>query len=703
MARRRGRGSTPLGGTLVEPGRGSGVGGLQLEQVRQAAPQEAEIPDQRPPSSRQTPVAALGPVFLVSASLVALIVTAGATAPAAVGDIFTTVQAWVMDRLGWFYLLSVAVFVGFVLYLAVSRHGDVKLGPNHAEPDYSYGSWFAMLFSAGMGIGLVFFGVAEPVMHFTTPPVGEAATVEAARAAMRSTFFHWGIHAWAIYAVVGMSLAYFAFRRGLPLTVRSAFHPLLGDAIHGPIGHAIDIFAVLGTVFGVATSLGLGVLQINAGLAYLTGLPESLPMQVGLIAAITAMAAISVALGLDAGIRRLSQLNVILAAVLVIFVAGVGPTVFLLQALVQNTGGYLNEFVARSFNLYAYEPNAWLAAWTLFYWAWWISWSPFVGMFIARISRGRTIREFVLGVLLVPTAFAFVWLTVFGNTAIAMHLSGATRVVTDTVAANLPLAIFAFLEQFPLSTLTSALATLLVVTFFITSADSAALVIDTITAGGSDRAPAWRRIFWAVTVGVVAAVLLFAGGLQSLQTATIASALPFTVVMLAMCWGLHSALRLEALRETIRLAAAPAAGPVPGAWQRRLQTILHNPSREEVLHFLRDTAAPALDAVARELRARGVEAELLREEERIRLIASPGAAEEFRYGIRLRSHAAPSFSFAGGPGDDEERSWRAEIFLREGGLDQDVMGLDREALIADVLARYERHLAFLQAAERTRR
>jgi choline/glycine/proline betaine transport protein len=669
---------------------------------RRSTPQEDVIPGKTHPAPKTAPATSTGPVFLVSAGLVALILAAGALAPEAVGEIFTAVQAWIMDRLGWFYLLSVAIFVGFVLYLALSRHGAVKLGPNHVEPDYSYGAWFAMLFSAGMGIGLVFFGVAEPVMHFTTPPVGEAGTVEAARAAMRSTFFHWGIHAWAIYAVVGLSLAYFSFRRGLPLTVRSALHPLLGEHIHGPIGDAIDIFAVIGTVFGVATSLGLGVLQINAGLTHLMGLPETLPVQIGLIAAITAMATVSVVLGLDAGIRRLSQFNVLLAAALVVFVIAVGPTVFLLQALVQNTGGYLNEVVTRSFNLYAYEPNAWLASWTLFYWAWWISWSPFVGMFIARISRGRTIREFVLGVLFVPTAFTFVWLTVFGNTAIALHLSGATQVVTETVAASVPLALFAFLEQFPLAGFTSALATLLIVTFFVTSADSAALVIDTITAGGAERTPVWRRIFWAVTAGLVAAVLLSAGGLRSLQTATIASALPFTVVMLAMCWALHRALRLEALRETIIYAPIPAGGPMAGGWQRRLHTILHNPSQAEARAFLAEVATPALDSVARELRARGVEAELLREEDRTRLVASPGAPEEFRYGIRLRGHAAPSFSFAGSPQVGEERSWRAELFLREGGLDQDLMGLGRDDLIADVLARYERHLAFLHATERSR-
>jgi len=644
---------------------------------------------------------ATGSVFLVSAALVAAIVLCGVVAPEAVGEVFTAVQAWVMDRLGWFYLLSVAVFLFFVLYLALSRHGQVKLGPNHSEPEFSYGSWFAMLFSAGMGIGLVFFGVAEPVMHFTTPPVGEGGTVEAARAAMRITFFHWGVHAWAIYAVVGLALAYFGFRHGLPLTVRSAFYPLLGKRIYGPIGQGIDIFAVLGTVFGVATSLGLGVLQINAGLAHLVGVPEGLVAQVVLIAVITGMATISVVLGLDAGIRRLSVFNMVLAVLLLLFVAVAGPTVFLLKALVQNTGGYIDDFVTRTFLLYAYEPNDWIAGWTLFYWAWWISWSPFVGMFIARISRGRTIREFVLGVLFVPTGFTLVWMTVFGNTAIWLQFSGLTTVVSETVANSVPLALFAFLEQFPFAAVTSSLATLLVVTFFVTSADSAALVIDTITAGGTEETPAWRRVFWAVLTGAVAAVLLFAGGLTSLQTATIASALPFTIVMLAMCYGLLKALHLESLRATI-LQAPPTTVGGAGTWQRQLHTILHHPSRAEVLAFLAEVAAPALEAVTRELRSRGVEATLLREEERIRLVAMPGTREEFRYGIRARSYALPSFAYfeRKAQADGRSRYYRAEVFLREGGQDYDVMGYGRDELIADVLAQYERHLNFLHAAER---
>jgi choline/glycine/proline betaine transport protein len=646
---------------------------------------------------------ALGPVFIISACLVAVIVFCGAVAPDTVGSIFNAVQGWILSRLGWFYLLSVAVFLFFVFFLALSRYGRIRLGPNHSEPDFSYGSWFAMLFSAGMGIGLVFFGVAEPITHFTTPPVGEGGTVEAARAAMRITFFHWGIHAWAIYAVIGLALAYFGFRHGLPLTIRSAFYPLIGERIHGPIGHAIDIFAVLGTIFGVATSLGLGVLQINAGLTHLLGLPDSLVVQVVLIAVITGMATLSVVAGLDAGIRRLSEFNMGLAALLLLFVAVMGPTTFLLRAMVQNTGGYIDHFFERTFMLYAYEPNDWIAGWTLFYWAWWISWSPFVGMFIARISRGRTIREFVLGVLFVPTGFTFLWMTVFGNTGIWLQLSGMTTEVSTTVASSVPLALFAFLEQFPMATVTSAMATLLVVTFFVTSADSAALVIDTITAGGAEDSPVWRRVFWALLSGLVAAVLLFAGGLQSLQTATIASALPFAVVMLLICYGMLKALRREALRESI-LQAQPASAATAGSWQRQLHAILHHPSRDEVLGYLSSTAVPALEAVCSELRKRGVATEIQREEERVRLLAMMGTPGEFRYGIRARGYALPSFAYIehGTQPTGRERYYRAEVFLRQGGQDYDVMGFGRDELISDVLAQYERHLTYLHAAERVR-
>ncbi|MEX1905974.1 BCCT family transporter [Pseudomonas aeruginosa] len=339
------------------------------------------------------------PVFYTSAALILALVLFTVLLQEEAQSLFNHVQQWIITNASWFYVLAVALILISVVFLAVSRYGDIKLGPDHSRPDYRNTTWFAMLFSAGMGIGLMFFGVAEPVMHFTTPPVGEPNTVQAAKEAMKLTFFHWGLHAWAIYAIVALILAFFSYRHGLPLTLRSALYPLIGERIYGPIGHAVDIFAIIGTVFGVATSLGYGVLQINSGLHHLFGWPVNQTVQIALIAATCGLATLSVASGLDRGIRILSELNLSLAVILLLFVLVLGPTVFLLQTYVQNTGAYLSDIVNKTFNLYAYEPTDWIGGWTLLYWGWWLSWSPFVGLFIARISRGRTIREFVCGVL----------------------------------------------------------------------------------------------------------------------------------------------------------------------------------------------------------------------------------------------------------------------------------------------------------------
>ena len=486
------------------------------------------------------------PVFLASALLILLFVLFSAVFTDTASMMSGAFYTWVITKAGWFYVLAVTGFLLFVVWLALSRFGQIRLGPDDSTPDYSYIAWFAMLFSAGIGIGLMFFGVAEPVTHFMLPPVGDTQSVDAARQAMRLTLFHWGLHGWAIYAVVALSLGYFSFRHNLPLTIRSSLYPLIGDRIYGPIGHAVDVFAVLGTLFGVATSLGLGVMQINAGLNYLFDVPVMIPVQVGLIALVTSIATISVVMGLDGGIRRLSILNMVLAAGLLIFVMLAGPTVLLLQTLIQNTGNYTSELLDMTLNLYAYQPNdAWLGAWTLFYWGWWIAWAPFVGMFIARVSRGRTIREFVIGVLLVPLGFTLMWMTFFGNTAIDMIMNRGMASLATDVAADSSVALFQFLEQLPWSGVTSLLATILVVTFFVTSSDSGSLVVDTLTSGGADHTPTWQRIFWAILEGLTAAVLLTAGGLAALQTATVASALPFAVVMILMCWGLVRALRRE--------------------------------------------------------------------------------------------------------------------------------------------------------------
>ncbi len=629
------------------------------------------------------------PVFFTSAGLILLFVLLGALFSEQAGSFFDRLQAQIVSSFGWFYVLAVAGFLLFALFLLVSRHGDIKLGPDDADPDYSYLSWFAMLFSAGMGIGLVFFGVAEPVLHYVSPPVGEGETVAAAREAMTLTFFHWGLHAWAIYIVVALALAYFAFRRGLPLTVRSALYPLIGNRIHGPIGHAVDIFAVLGTMFGVATSLGLGVLQVNAGIAYLVGVPVSAAVQVMLIGAITLLATGSVIMGLDRGIRRLSQLNIILAVGLLSFVLVAGPTLFLLQAYVQNIGAYLGSVVPRTFRMYAYEPNAWLGDWTLFYWGWWIAWSPFVGMFIARISRGRTIREFIAGVLLVPVLFTFLWMTVFGNSAISLDLSGLAP-IAQVVADDLPVALFAMLEQFPLSALTSGIATLLIITFFVTSADSGALVIDTITSGAADSSHVWQRVFWAVSAGVVAAILLLAGGLQALQTAAIASALPFALVMVLMCYGLLRALQKE---------GEPSRGDVPPAyiaaaatpnWRQQLQSIVRLHRREDVAAFIDERAVPAFEQVLRQLDEPGISHWLDSTAGGVAVRIAHGELGSFSYCLRVRAFRFPSFAWSQSDTEAqaERRHYRVLAHSSEGDAEHDVTGYSQDQLIGDMLARY---------------
>jgi choline/glycine/proline betaine transport protein len=638
------------------------------------------------------------PVFFWATGITAVFVLAGIVAPGASAAFFNTLQGWIVADFGWFYLLSVAIFLVFMLLLGFTGHGRVKLGPNHSEPDYSYGAWFSMLFAAGMGIGLVFFGVAEPIKHFTAPPVGDPATIEAARAAMQISYFHWGLHAWAVYAVIGLSLAYFSYRHGLPLTMRSALYPIIGERIHGPIGHAVDIFATIGTLFGVATSLGLGVLQVNAGFNHVMGWPIAFWVQLPLIAVITAMATISVATGLDKGIKFLSNLNMVMASALMLFIFAVGPTTFLLRAFVQNLGAYLDQFILRTFYMYAYAPNeipgTWLGDWTLFYWGWWVAWSPFVGMFIARISRGRTIREFVMGVLMVPAGFSFAWMTVFGDAAIFLHLYQGNTAVSDAVSRDVTLALFVFLEQYPLGTYVSWFAMALIVFFFVTGADSSALVIDTITSGGREDGPVWRRVFWAILGGVIAAVLLSTGGLDALQTASIASALPFTVVMLVMCWGLWRGLQREGLRQD---ALAQSLRPRQGlSWQRQLHGILAHPRRPEVERFLRDTAQPVLEAVAAELRQRGLEAEVTVRDDRLHLTAMPGSPEEFQYGVRLRRYETPSYAYMERE-KDHEHFFRAEVFLETGGQDYDVMGFTRDELMQDVLQQYDRHFQYLHA------
>lgn len=632
-------------------------------------------------------------VFGVSAVLIVAFALYGGLASASATALFQSVQAWIVHNLGWFYVLVVAGFLIFALGLAISRYGQVRLGPDDSVPDYSYPSWFAMLFSAGMGIGLMFFGVAEPLLHFAHPPVPgtDPQSVEAAREAMRVSFLHWGFHAWSIYIVIGMALAYFCFRHGLPLTIRSTLYPLLGQRIHGPLGDLVDIFAVLGTVFGVATSLGFGVMQINAGLNYLFGVEVSANVQLLLIAVITLIATGSVAAGLDAGIRRLSMFNMVLASFLLLFVLIAGPTVFLLSAFPQNTGSYLSEIFELSFRQFAYEPTAWMGNWTLFYWGWWIAWSPFVGMFIARISRGRTIREFVTGVLIVPALFTFLWMTIFGNTAIHAVLAQSATELVGMVNANLPVALFALFELLPWSAFISLVAVILVVTFFVTSSDSGSLVTGMITSGGNPDPPLWNRVFWAVTKGVVAAVLLLAGGLLALQTAAIASALPFAFVMIAMCTGLVLALRREQAEQRRLLRPALPVARAGLDWRQRLGHLVRHHDRKSAWRYIEETVAPALASVREELAAHGIEAVVEQDEEGVSLHVTEIGGERFAYGVRLRSYRMVTFAFVETPAADaRHRHYYAEAWCNLTAEEYDVMGLSRAQIIDDLLGHYSR-------------
>lgn len=458
---------------------------------------------------------------------------------------FTATKLWISDKFGWLLILMVQGFLLFCVYLAFSRFGNIVIGGPDARPDFSRPTWFAMLFSAGMGIGLLFYGVAEPIIHFTNAPQMPGGTPEAATRAMDLTFLHWGFHAWGIYAVVALSLAYFAYNRGLPLTIRSAFYPLIGDRIYGFPGTLIDVLAVVATLFGVATSLGIGVTQINAGLNFLFDVPVEVTTQILLVMGITLLATASVVSGLNRGIRRLSEFNMIMAVVLLLFLLVGGPTLFLLKSFVQNTGHYLQNILSLGSWTATYQRESdWQANWTLFYWTWWIAWSPFVGMFIARISRGRTVREFLAGVLLVPPLLTFMWFSVFGGTAIHAEMQGIGAVAA-AVNENISTALFNLLQNYPAATVTSFIGMTLVFVFFITSSDSGSLVIDIITAGGDLNPPVAQRIFWALTEGVVAAVLLAGGGLLALQTAAISTGLPFAIVIGFMGLGLYRAFNEE--------------------------------------------------------------------------------------------------------------------------------------------------------------
>ena len=493
------------------------------------------------------------PVFITSSILIVGFIIFGVLFTEAAGALFGFLQSFITTNFGWFFILLMNVALVFCLYLIASRYGDIRLGKQTERPQYSLVSWIGMLFSAGIGIGLVYWGTAEPLYHFMAPPLGEAETVEAAKQAMNFSFLHWGLHAWAIYTIVALSLAYFHFRRGLPLSIRSTLYPILGQKIYGRWGHTVDVLAVFGTMFGVVTSLGLGVMQINSGLENLFGFPNSVGLQFAIIAFITLLACGSLMLGLDKGIKRLSDINMGLTGLLLAFMVVLGPTLFIFDSFFENVGNYLAAMVPLSFWGEAYSNTDWQSSWTIFYWVWWVSWSPFVGVFIARISRGRTIREFTLGVLLIPMTILFFWFTTFGGVAIHMELLTAldpalvSPGLVDAVNADFGSAIFRLIEYYPLTKPITLLLVIMIVLWFVTSSDSASFVIDMLTAGGDTNPPKIQRLFWATMEGLIAAILLAAGGLDALQAAAIVAGLPFALVIFVMMHSLWRGLSRDRL------------------------------------------------------------------------------------------------------------------------------------------------------------
>lgn len=495
-------------------------------------------------------------VTIFSACLLVIFIAWTISNPATAQTMFENTLDFITRNAGWFFVLGANLFIIASLYFALSRFGDLKIGGNDAQPEFSTFGWYAMLLSAGMGIGLLFWSVGEPILHLNTPsPMFSGlapGSSEAAEASIVTTFFHWGLHPWAIYAIVGLGLAFFSFNRGLPLTIRSIFYPLIGNKIYGHWGNAIDVLSVLATLAGLATSLGLGVAQINAGLDYLFGIGINVNTQVMLIGFITLLATGSVMLGLDGGVKRLSEINMGLAGVFLLCILFLGPTVYILGSFTESIGAYVSTFPALSMWTETFVDTNWQGDWTVFYWAWWISWSPFVGMFIARISKGRTVKEFILGVLLFPTVISFLWISVFGSSAIYLETQGIAELFS-LVEIDESVALFAMLESFPLTEVLSVIGVVLVTVFFITSSDSGSLVVDHLTSGGKLDSPVPQRVFWAIMEGVLAATLLIGGGLIALQTASVITGLPFMLILLLIIYSLHAGLNDEhAVEEMVK-------------------------------------------------------------------------------------------------------------------------------------------------------
>jgi choline/glycine/proline betaine transport protein len=657
------------------------------------------------------------PVFFGSVIGVLVMAIWAIFAPDQAERVIGEAVSWVVDWFGWFYILLTTAVLAFVVYLALSRYGSIKLGPDHSKPQFSTFAWASMLFAAGIGTDVMFYAVAEPVSQYMAPPTGDPETVAAAREATVWTLFHYGVSGWGLYALMGMALGYFTYRMNLPLAVRSALYPIFGRRVDGGLGHAVDIAAVLGTIFGVATSLGIGVVFLNQGLNVLFDVPVGLGAQIALIIVAVTMAAVSATTGVDRGIRFLSQLNVILALGLAAWVLLTGRTSFILNAVVMNVGDYAQGFVGNTLETFAFDDaTEWMSLWTLFFWAWWIAWASFVGLFLARISRGRTIRQFVAGTMIIPFTYIVMWISIFGNAALD-RIRGGDDAFADEALASPEAGFYSLLEEYPLSGVVIAISVFVGLLFYVTSADSGALVMGNLSSelrSVQDDAAPWLRIVWAAATGLLTIAVLAVGGIYALQYATVIFGLPFAFVIVLVMLGLLRALRKEGRRTGAVTRGGPkfmpadtgAADPrTESSWKARLARAVNFVDVDDATAYLHSVVHPALTAVAEELGSRGVATEVTQ---------GAGGGEEDEDGgltwvelrtlgddpfvYRVQVHKSPVPTYGGRMIGDRDQYARLEVHTVGGGQDYDVMGYTTTQVIHDCLDHYEAHLEFLRLA-----
>ncbi|MFD8349011.1 choline BCCT transporter BetT [Streptomyces coelicoflavus] len=647
-------------------------------------------------------------VFVIASAVVVAFSLWAMIAPDHAAGTMRTMVAWIAENLGWFYVLTVTVVIGFVLWVALSKQGSVRLGPDHSRPQYKLFTWVAMLFAAGVGIDMLFYSVTGPISQYMSPPTGNGQTAEAAQDAVVWTMFHYGVAGWAVYSLLGMAMGYFAYRWGMPLSIRAALYPLLGKRVRGGIGDTIDIVTLVGTVFGVATSMGIGVVLLNVGFSLLFGLPQGLTLQIALVVVAVIMTIAACTSGLDKGIRLISELNIWGAAAMLLYILVTGDSAFLLNALVENIGRFVFTLPDRTLQTFAYQEGGseWMAGWTLFFWAFWLAWGPFVGLFLARISRGRTLREFVIAAVTAPVLCDFLIVSIFGNSAMRQVLDGNTEFAQQAMDSP-EKGWFALLEMFPGAGFLIGLGTLSGLLFYLTSANSGAMVMSNFSStirNPSQDGAKWLRVFWAVLTALLTIAMLVAGGVTTMEYATLIFALPVTVIAWLVMASFSKALRMERAEREGRFLRRPSAaahgGQVPErTWRQRLERMRSHASRKQVAQFMERTVQPALADVVREFGKQGYGATLATVPDEHTdvtghaLVVAIPEHRDFQY--RVQAVEAPVPNFGGRVSRQTDVYYRVEVFTQTGSEGYDLMGLSPQQLIDDVLDRYEAHLGFL--------